>query len=145
MPLKIQIFGRSNGRLGTHAPCRSNFFSIICNFIQSSRGSRDFLMRGCQLPKWVYYAISLQFFCRKLHENERIWTRWGKHPWHPTPWIRQCSGGSRISPRRGRQLPVGCQHMILSKFSKNCMKLKEFGPGGASKILLCRSATAMQS
>ena len=54
------------------------------------------------------------------------------------------SGGSRISPRRGRQLPSGgCQHMILPKFPKNCMKLKEFRPPGgrASKILLCRSAT----
>ena len=52
------------------------------------------------------------------------------------------SGGSRISPRRGRQLPGGRQHTILPIFPKNCMKLKEFGPsGGASKILLCRSAT----
>ena len=24
----------------------------------------------------------------------------------------------------------GCQHTILPKFPKNCMKLKEFGPGG---------------
>ena len=35
--------------------------------------------------------------------------------------------------------------MILPKFPKNCIKLKEFVPGGgrgkASKILLCRSAT----
>ena len=33
------------------------------------------------------------------------------------------SGGSRISPRRGRQ------HKILPKFPKNCMKLKEFRSG----------------
>ena len=54
------------------------------------------------------------------------------------------SGGSRISPRRGCQLPRGRQHTILPKFPKNCMKLKEFGPSGggrASKILLCRSTT----
>ena len=51
------------------------------------------------------------------------------------------SGGSRISPRRGHQLPGGHQHTILPNFPKNCMKLKEFGPRGASKILLCRSAT----
>ena len=38
------------------------------------------------------------------------------------------SGGSRISPRRGCQLPGGHQHTILPKFPKNCMKLKEFGP-----------------
>ena len=41
------------------------------------------------------------------------------------------SGGSRISPRRGRQLSGGgCQHTILPNFPKNCMKLKEFGPPG---------------
>ena len=38
----------------------------------------------------------------------------------------------------------GRQHTILSKFPKKCMKLKEYGPrGGASKILLCRSATGI--
>ena len=41
------------------------------------------------------------------------------------------SGGSRISPRRGRQLSRGRQHTILPHFPKNCMKLKEFGPQGA--------------
>ena len=41
------------------------------------------------------------------------------------------SGGSRISSRRGRQLPRGGrQHTILPNFPKNCMKLKEFGPPG---------------
>ena len=45
------------------------------------------------------------------------------------------SGGSRISPRRGRQLlRGGRQHKILPKFPKNCMKLKEFGPGGHPKF-----------
>ena len=38
------------------------------------------------------------------------------------------SGGSRISTRRGRQLPGGHQQTILPNFPKNCMKLKEFGP-----------------
>ena len=43
----------------------------------------------------------------------------------------QYSGGSRISLRRGRQLPRGGrQHTILPNFPKNCMKLKEFGPPG---------------
>ena len=42
------------------------------------------------------------------------------------------SGESRISPRRGSQLPGGRghQHMILPNFPQNCMELKEFGPGG---------------
>ena len=44
------------------------------------------------------------------------------------------SGGSRIFPRRGRQLHRGVrQHTILPKFPKNCMKLKEFGPGGGAR------------
>ena len=45
----------------------------------------------------------------------------------------------------GTNSPGGRQHTILPKIPKNCMKLKEFGPPGggrASKILLCRSATA---
>ena len=37
------------------------------------------------------------------------------------------SGRARISPRWGRQLS---SDMILPKFPKNCMKLKEFGPLG---------------
>ena len=31
----------------------------------------------------------------------------------------------------------------FTKFSKNCMKFKEFGTGGASKTLRCRSATGI--
>ena len=35
-------------------------------------------------------------------------------------------------PREGgTNSPGGHQHMILPKFPKNCMKLKEFGRGGA--------------
>ena len=45
--------------------------------------------------------------------------------------VTHISGGSRISPRWGRQPSGGYQHMILGKFPKNCMQLKEFGPGGA--------------
>ena len=42
--------------------------------------------------------------------------------------------GSRISPRRGRQLSRGGrQHTILPNFPENCMKLKEFGPGGGAR------------
>ena len=36
---------------------------------------------GAPTPK---SAIIFQFFCRKLHENERIWTpRGGARPWRP--------------------------------------------------------------
>ena len=33
-------------------------------------------------------------------------------------------------PEVGRQPSRERQHTILSKFPQNCMKLKEFGPGG---------------
>ena len=62
----------------------------ICRMISTpfSGGSRIFL-RGRQLPMWVYQPIILQTFCRKLHENERIWTGEGVRVPGP-PWIRQC-------------------------------------------------------
>ena len=35
---------------------------------------------GANSQKCYYFSI----FCRKLHENERIWTpRGGTRPWHP--------------------------------------------------------------
>ena len=51
--------------------------------------------------------------------------------------IRQCNairGGSRIPRRRGRRPSRGRQHMILSKFPKNCMKSRNFwAMGGAHR------------
>ena len=44
----------------------------------------------------------------------------------------------------GANFPGGPQHMILPKFPKNCMKLKEFGPQGGARCLCApalRSAT----
>ena len=51
---------------------------------------------------------------------QRDWTMRGEYK-------LQCR--SRISPRRGHQLPGGGghQHTNLPNFPKNCMKLKEFG------------------
>ena len=56
------------------------------------------------------------------------------------------SGGSRISPRRGRQLPGGggAPTYDFAKFSQKMHEIEKFGPpggGGACKILHCRSAT----
>ena len=45
----------------------------------ASGGSRIFLRGVCQFPNWDYFAN----FLPKLHENERIWTPGGMHPWHP--------------------------------------------------------------
>ena len=59
-----------------------------------------------------------------------------------------CSGGSRIFLRWGRQPSGGANVRFCQIFLKNCMKLKEFGPRereAGSKILLCRSATALST
>ena len=54
---------------------------------------------GAPTPK---LGVLIYYFCRKLHENERIWTpRGGARPWRP-PWIRQC-----LVPKYKRWLPVG--------------------------------------
>ena len=42
---------------------------------------------------------------------------------------------------RGRQPEEGTTTYCLAKFAENCMNMKKIRPGGASKILLCRSAT----
>ena len=52
----------------------------------TSGGSRIFPGGGAPTPK---VGVLIYYFCRKLHENERIWTpRGGARPWRP-PWIRQ--------------------------------------------------------
>ena len=55
---------------------------LIC-----SGGSRIFPRGGANSQKCYYFSI----FCRKLHENERIWTpRGGARVPGAPPWIRQC-------------------------------------------------------
>ena len=41
---------------------------------------QDFPKGGVPTPQ---SASIFQIFCWKLHENERIWTPGGTHPWHP--------------------------------------------------------------
>ena len=41
---------------------------------------QDFPKGGAPTPK---STIIFQFFCQKLHENERIWTPGGARPWRP--------------------------------------------------------------
>ena len=57
------------------------------------------------------------------------------------------SGGSRISPRRGRQLPGGAPTYDFAKFSQKLHEIERIWTpgegGGASKILLCRFATGL--
>ena len=54
------------------------------------------------------------------------------------------NGGFRISQTGGRQPKKGAANLLFGQISpKSCMKMKEIGPRGASKILLCRSATGL--
>ena len=64
-------------------------YIYMCNEV--SGGSRIFPSRVRQFPNWDYFAI----FCRKLHENERIWTPRGARvsgaPLDPpmeVPWLK---------------------------------------------------------
>ena len=58
------------------------------------------------------------------------------------------SGGSRISPRRGRQLPGGAPTYDFAKFSQKLHEIERIWTprgGRASKMLLCRSALLLGS
>ena len=39
--------------------------------------------KGAPTPKGVRQIIFLHIFGQKLHENQRIWTEKGSHPWIP--------------------------------------------------------------
>ena len=49
-------------------------------------------------------------------------------------WIILTSGGSRIFPRGGRQLPKVL--LFFNFVPENCMKMKEFGPPGGGRASL---------
>ena len=71
-------------------------------------------------------------FSQKVHEIERIWTPGGGA--RPKFYVDPPPIQWRIQdfPEEGAPtLQGGRQHTILPNFPKNCMKLKEFGPGGA--------------
>ena len=81
----------------------------------------------CQI--WKYSKPEYFNFSDRTSNVKREWT-WLEMSTRDGAGLS--SGGSRISPRRGRQLPGGGrQHMILTNFLKNYIKLKEFVPGGA--------------
>ena len=95
-----------------------------------SGGSRIFPGGGANSQNCYYFS----HFCRKLHENERIWTPGGgARPWRP-PWIRQWCCQRRIQdfPVGGDANPKGsAPTYYLAKFCpKNYMGMKKIGPGG---------------
>ena len=74
-------------------------------------------------------SFAVQFFFLEEHGN----TIRNSMEFHQTTeWI---SGGSRITPRWGRELQRVSEKLLFSQFfHKNCMKLKEFGPGGGASL-----------
>ena len=66
--------------------------------VESSGGSRIFPRGGANSQKYYYFSI----FCRKLHENERIWTpRGGARPWCPPPLDPPMESMVRNCAKRG--------------------------------------------
>ena len=61
------------------------------SFIASYSGDPGFVRGGTPAPEGILKPIIFQNCCRKLHENERIWTEGGREEgardWQP-PWIR---------------------------------------------------------
>ena len=60
---------------------------VVCVSVESVRvcsGASRFFY-GASTPKGKHQPVNFPNFCRKLHENERIWIeRKGARPWHPT-------------------------------------------------------------
>ena len=66
-------------------------------------------------------------------------------PMCPTQWLSICpySGGSRISPRRGRQLPGGVPTYDFAIFSQKLHEIERiWAPWGGGTCTPLRSATA---
>ena len=130
-------------------PPRPKIFSISCSFSQNLAK----LCVGTPLPQrvsapsyvesWIrpwYMHPTIHITAEAVNRRSPIWLRWlqssrtnsAADPGFPR-------GGGANSPWGG-----GRQHTILSNFPKNCMKLNEFGPGGACVPRApLRSATAI--
>ena len=106
--------GLHPGEVGLHLGDRGSASRVrgVC-IHWGHHSSRSGIFRELQLPKCDFFST----FCRKLHENERIWTP-GARPWHP-PWIRQWGG--QISPARTRKVggtyPTGIFPCLISSLT----------------------------
>ena len=104
-----------------------------CNFCPSPNTSIMYPSMKCvTIVSHPHLYLPLCVICNKSNfgfKNRLLFSQ--PHFIHGFSSIQDVSsGGSRISPRRGRLLSRGRQHTILLNFPKNCMKLKEFGPPG---------------
>ena len=106
---------------------------------------------GAPTPELVRQPIILKNFCQKLHENERIRPRgggasltphWILHSQHHQWRIQEFSnggtnysGGSRIFPRRGRQLSGGgAPTYDFAKFSQKLHEIERiWTPRGGAR------------
>ena len=55
------------------------FLTIVQDIYQHQWRIQDFPQGGANSQNCYYFS----HFCRKLHENERIWTPGGARPWGP--------------------------------------------------------------
>ena len=120
---------------------------------------QDFSQGGAPTPKSV---IIFQFFGRKLHENERIWTPRGARVPGAPPWIRQwiwltippCEKHSH--PKRNTPINTAtkqvmlkfCSDSICIKFGRNVLTIPCPMPCGPSKtytLLAMIALSAVQS
>ena len=69
-----------------------------------------FFQGGAPTPKSV---IIFQFFRRKLSENERIWTPWGR-PWRPPPGTANAQIEYQIN-KKAFQLKTNCPLSVMSQ------------------------------
>ena len=68
---------------------------------------------------------------------------YGRRKTESDPGFR--TGGANFKGGGGGGCGGGDKVFIRPNFPENCMKLKKIGPGRASKILLCRSATGINT
>ena len=87
-------------KISRYASSTNSFVAIEFNSHETmviSGGSRIFPRGGANSQKCYYFSI----FCRKLHENERIWTPGGRASLAPPP-LGSANGNYTITCTQGR-------------------------------------------
>ena len=115
------------------APSQSQFLSFYAFPGANIRPNIRFLSptQGCLVREIVDPPLQLILYVNNYAHLTKAPTN--SNGTLPTFYHTRHSGGSRIFPRWGGQPSGGGggQHTILPNFPQNCMKLKEFVPGGA--------------
>ena len=114
---ELKIFCGTSGMLSSNLSpyrklCKVVFSGRLLSRFYFSGGSGIFLLGGGGAPTPKVGGAN-PFFCRKLNENERIWTP-GGHPWRPLGSANVICGGI-LKTFLIRKLPIVCrQAQILT-------------------------------